>query len=96
MPAYLIADITVHDPVAFEEYRKLVPATVAAYGGRYLVRGGKTEVLEGGWSPKRLIILEFPSMARAQEWYNSPEYKEKVMPLRLKASTGNAIFVEGA
>lgn len=95
MPAYLIADIDVHDPAAFEAYRKVVPATIAAYGGRYLVRGGKTEVLEGSWQPHRLIVLEFPSMERAQEWYNSVEYRDQVMPLRVKASSGNAVFVEG-
>jgi uncharacterized protein (DUF1330 family) len=94
MPAYLIAEITVHDAAAFEEYRKLVPATIAAYGGRYIVRGGNTEVLEGNWQPKRLVILEFPSMARARQWYGSAEYA-KILPLRLNASTGNAIFVEG-
>jgi uncharacterized protein (DUF1330 family) len=94
MPAYLIAEIDVHDPAAFEEYRKRVPATIAAYGGRYLVRGGNTEVVEGSWKPKRLIVLEFPSMARAREWYASADY-QAVLPLRTRASAGDAIFVEG-
>jgi uncharacterized protein (DUF1330 family) len=94
MPAYLIAEITVHDPVGFEEYRKQVPATIAAYGGRYIVRGGSSEVVEGAWQPERLVVVEFPSMARAKQWYASAEY-QAVLPLRTKASTGNAIFVEG-
>lgn len=95
MAAYLIADIAIHDPAAFEDYRKAVPATIAAYGGRYLVRGGASEVAEGSWQPKRVIVLEFPSMQRARQWYNSAEY-QAILPLRLKASTGNAVFVEGA
>jgi uncharacterized protein (DUF1330 family) len=94
MAAYLIAELTVHDQAAFDEYRKLVPATIAAYGGRYVARGGNTEVLEGDWRPQRLVLLEFPSMARAQEWYHSAEY-QKVLPLRLKASSGNVVLVEG-
>ena len=94
MPAYLIAEIDVHDAATYEEYRKRVPATIAAYGGRYIVRGGNTEVAEGAWKPKRLVVLEFPSMARAKEWYASPEYQE-ILPMRTNASTGNAVFVEG-
>ncbi len=74
MPAYLIAEVEVFDPVMFEQYRAAVPATIAAYGGRYLVRGGATEVYEGTWQPKRMIVLEFPSMARLREWYGCPEY----------------------
>jgi uncharacterized protein (DUF1330 family) len=94
MPAYVIAEIKVHDAATFDEYRKLVPATIAAYDGRYLARGGNVETLEGTWQPQRLVVIEFPSTARAQQWYRSPEY-QKILPLRLKASTGNAILVEG-
>lgn len=94
MPAYLIADIEVTDPTAFEQYRSQVPATIAAHGGRYLVRGGATQIAEGTWQPKRVIVLEFPTMQQLQGWYNSPEY-QKILPLRLNASKGNAVMVEG-
>jgi len=69
MAAYVVVDIEVTDPVAFEEYRQGVPATVAQYGGRFIVRGGKSETLEGGWDPKRLVVLEFPSTAAVKRWY---------------------------
>jgi uncharacterized protein (DUF1330 family) len=78
MPAYVIADVEVIDNDGYEEYRRRVPDTIAAYGGRYLARGGTTEVLEGSWSPARLVIVEFPDMARFEAWWSSPEY----MPLR--------------
>jgi uncharacterized protein (DUF1330 family) len=68
MAAYVIADIEVLDSAGYEEYRRQVPATIAAYGGRYLARGGATEVLEGAWSPKRCAILEFPDMAQFKAW----------------------------
>jgi uncharacterized protein (DUF1330 family) len=95
MAAYLIAEIDVHDMALYDKYRALVPATVAKHGGRFLVRGGAVEPLEGGWTPKRIIVLEFPSMEKAKAWYNSPDYQE-ALPFRLKASTGRVIFVEGA
>jgi uncharacterized protein (DUF1330 family) len=66
MAAYLIADIEVTDPVAYEEYRKTVPAMIATHGGKYLVRAGKTEVLEGSWQPRRMVVVEFPSMTHLQ------------------------------
>jgi len=66
MPAYVIADVTVTDATSMEEYRKQVPATIAKYGGRYLVRGGAHEALEGEWKPNRLVLHEFPSMAQAR------------------------------
>jgi uncharacterized protein (DUF1330 family) len=94
MTAYLIAEIEVTDPAAFEEYRKRVPATIAQYGGRYLVRGGQVDALEGGWSPKRMVVLEFPSLAQAQKWYRSPEYRP-LIELRQKGSKGKVILVEG-
>jgi uncharacterized protein (DUF1330 family) len=74
MAAYLIADIEVLDPAGFAEYQQKVPATIAHYGGRYLVRGGATAVLEGALSPQRCVVLEFPSMAQLKTWYASPEY----------------------
>ena len=94
MAAYLIADIDVTDPVNYESYRPLASAAVAQFGGRFLSRGGKVESVEGGWAPKRLVILEFPSMQRLREFYDTPEY-QKALAVRLKYSKGKLIFVEG-
>ena len=95
MAAYVIGEIEVTDPVLYEEYRKQVPAVVARYGGRFIVRGGRVEPLEGGWSPKRFVALEFPSMEQALKWYRSEEYAPLIR-LRQKASRGKLIVVEGA
>ena len=81
MPAYVIADIEVHDPAAYEAYRQRVPATVAAQGGRYVARGGATRSLEGTWSPRRLVILELPSLERFQAWWDSPEYQARSLAI---------------
>lgn len=74
MPAYVIVQISVHDAQTYERYKQLAPPAIAKYGGRYLVRGGATHVLEGTWQPPRLVLLEFPSVEQAQAWWNSPEY----------------------
>ena len=96
MPAYLIADITVQKPEVFAEYRKQVGATVEKYRGRFLTRGGAHEVLErGDWRPSRVVVIEFPDMATAKAWYNSPEYAP-LLEMRLSAATGPVILVEGA
>jgi uncharacterized protein (DUF1330 family) len=94
MPAYVIADVEVTDPAGFEEYRKQVPATVAKYGGRFLARGGALETVEGDWQPKRLVVLEFPSLQQAKRWYDSPEYKDP-KALRLRTSKAKILLVEG-
>ena len=94
MAAYVIAEIDITDPASYEEYRKQVPGIIAKYGGRYTVRGGRTEPLEGGWSPKRVAVLEFPTMEQALKWYRSPEYAP-LIKLRQKASRGKMILVEG-
>jgi uncharacterized protein (DUF1330 family) len=94
MPAYVILDITVTDPELFEEYKKLAPATIEAYGGRYIARGGKAETLEGDWMPNRVVILEFDSTEVAKAWLDSPEYRE-ARSMRLQAATSNTIVVEG-
>lgn len=94
MPAYVIAEVTVTDPTTMEEYRKQVPATVARYGGRFLVRGGAHETIEGDWKPNRLVILEFPSMEQAHRWYDSEEYREP-KALRIKSGRTNLLMVEG-
>lgn len=96
MPAYLISNIEVTDPAVYEEYKKGVGATVAAYGGKSLVRpGGTMEVLEGDWKPKRLVILEFPSAAQLKAWYNSPEYKP-LLQIRLRSAKSSLVMIEGA
>jgi len=95
MSAYLIAEIEVTDSATYEEYRKQVPAVVNKYGGKFLVRGGKSESLEGGWSPKRLVVLEFPSLDQARTFYRSSDYAP-LIKLRQKASRGKLVIVEGA
>src|SRR4029450_3907559 len=76
MPAYFIVDVNVQDPAGFEEYRKRVPATIEKYGGKFLVRGGKFEKLEGNWEPTRVVLLEFPSLEQAKRWYDSAEHRD--------------------
>ena|SRR6187455_2054679 len=94
MPAYVIVEIQVHDPVKFEEYKKQAPASIAAYGGKYLARGGAVETLDGDWTPERVVLLEFPSMERARAWYNSEQYAEAIR-LRHASATSQFILVEG-
>ena len=94
MAAYLVVDIDVTDQEAYEEYRRLVPPLNAQYGGSYLVRGGAFEKLEGGWTPKRLVLLEFPSVERAKEFYNSDDY-QPVKEIRLKSTNSSIVLVEG-
>ena len=94
MSAYVVIEIDVHDPETYEEYKRLAPPAIAAYGGRYLARGGRTATLEGDWSPKRLVILEFPSLERAQAWWASEEYAA-AKALRQKASSARMVAVEG-
>ena len=96
MAAYLVTEVEVTDPAGYEEYRKGVGATVAAYGGRNLVRpGGKIEVLEGDWVPKRLVILEFPSIAQLKAWYESPEY-QPLLKIKLRTAKSKMVLIEGA
>ncbi len=94
MAAYLIADIEVTDSAGFAEYQQKVPATIAAHGGRYLVRGGVAEKLEGGWLPKRCVVLEFPSMTQLKTWYASPEYRP-LIAIREQTTRSNLVMVEG-
>jgi len=92
--AYLIAEVEITDPKAYEEYRKIVPGTIAQYGGRYLVRGGAVETKEGGWTPSRVVVLEFASMDQARKWYHSPEYAP-ALAIRTRAGKSKVILVEG-
>ncbi len=94
MPAYVIADVTIKDPERYPDYVRQVPATLAPYGGRFVVRGGAVEVAEGDWQPSRLVVIEFPSMEQAKAWYDSPEYTP-ARRLRWDTSEGRIIFVEG-
>ena len=94
MPAYIVVEVEVEDPVRYEDYKKMVPPSLAAYGGRFLVRGGKVENLEGEWSPKRLVMVEFPSVERAKAWWSSPEYAE-AKALRQATAKTQMIVVEG-
>jgi uncharacterized protein (DUF1330 family) len=94
MSAYFIVDIDIHDAAGLEEYRKQVPATLTKYGGRFIVRGGKFEKLEGNWQPKRLVVLEFPSVEQARQWYDSAEYRP-LKAMRLNASKSNLVLVDG-
>jgi uncharacterized protein (DUF1330 family) len=94
MAAYVIVEIEIVDPVGYEEYKKHAAATVAQHGGKYLVRGGPTEVLEGDWQPKRIVILQFDSMERAREWLNCEEYREP-RKMRHRTARTNMVLVEG-
>ncbi len=95
MSAYIIAEVKVHDAKLYEEYRGQVQATLDAYGGRFRVRGGKTELLEGDWSPPRLVVLEFPSMDDARAWWSSTEYAGP-KALRQRSAVTQMILAEGA
>ena len=94
MSAYVIGEVEIHNVQAYQEYAKGVPATIAQYGGRYLVRGGAVDPKEGGWAPKRVVVLEFPSLAQAQAWYASPEYAP-LLAIRLKAARAKLVIVDG-
>ncbi len=92
---YLIAELELTNAEAYEEYRRQTPAIIAAYGGRYVVRAGETQLLEGSGPVGRIVVLEFDSPERAMEFYNSPEY-QAILPIRLRNATGRAILVAGA
>jgi uncharacterized protein (DUF1330 family) len=91
---YAVVNVRIADPDRYAKYRDMAPAAIAHYGGKYLARGGTVEVLEGEWDPQRLVILEFESMERFHEWYNSPEYAP-LKHLRSEASVTEFVVVEG-
>ncbi|HWA45362.1 MAG TPA: DUF1330 domain-containing protein [Hypericibacter adhaerens] len=95
MKAYTIGQIDITDPAAYEAYRKEVMPTITAFGGKFIVRGGTLTKLEGDWPYARAVVIEFPSREAAEGWYRSPAY-QKLLPLRLKASRGNFVIVDGA
>lgn len=94
MAAYVIVDIEVTDPAGYEEYRKLAAPAVAAFGGKFLVRGGPTATLEGNWHPKRVVLLEFPDVQRAQAWWASEQYRA-ARAIRQRTATTNMVVAEG-
>ena len=95
MSAYVINDMEITDPQRFEEYKRLSPPTVAAYGGRFLARGGEVTAVEGGWQPRRLVVLEFPSVAQARAWLDSAEYAP-ARRLRQLSANSRMVVIEGA
>jgi uncharacterized protein (DUF1330 family) len=94
MAGYIIVEIDITDPVGYEEYKKSAGATVEKYGGKYIVRGGAAETLEGDWNPKRIVILQFKDVARAKEWLNCEEYREP-RKMRHRTAKSKMIVVEG-
>lgn len=94
MKAYVIVEISITDPKEYEEYKKLTPAAIAAYDGKFIVRGAKTQALEGDWEPERIVVLEFPSVERAKEWWSSYEYSQAKI-IRQRAAKTKMLVVEG-
>jgi uncharacterized protein (DUF1330 family) len=94
MSAYIIAQVTITDPQGFEEYRNMVPPTIAKYGGKFVVRGGKVDTLEGKWDNRRLVIIEFDNAERAKQWWASEDYRE-AKQLRQRTAETDLIVVEG-
>jgi uncharacterized protein (DUF1330 family) len=94
MTTYVITDIRVTDPVRYEDYKVLSSSSAALYGGKFLVRGGAHETLEGDWQPNRVVILQFPSADHARKWWSSPEY-EAAKAIRQEAAESQIIMVEG-
>lgn len=94
MSAYVVVQIEVEDPVRYAEYKRIAPPSIAAYGGRYVVRGGACEILEGTWLPPRLVVLEFATAERARAWWDSPEYAE-AKALRQESARTEMLLIEG-
>jgi len=94
MPAYIIVEVTVHNPTEYEDYKKLTPGSLKNYQGKFIVRGGKTETLEGEWSPQRIVVLEFPTAELANAWWASEEYAPAKV-LRQRTAYTKMILVEG-
>ncbi len=94
MSAYIVVQVSVNDPDRYEDYKTMVPPTLQKYGGKFLVRGGTVENLEGSWSPNRFVIIEFPSSKQAKAWWNSVQY-EPAKKLRQATADTEMILVEG-
>lgn len=94
MATYVMVDVRINNPEVYAEYRKLTPASIAAYGGRFIVRGPEVETLEGDWSPERIVVLEFPTVAQAKAWWSSAEYAP-AKALRQRSASTRMILVQG-
>jgi uncharacterized protein (DUF1330 family) len=94
MPAYVIVDVNVTNPNRYEDYKKLTPASLVPYEGKFIVRGGQTQTLEGDWTPGRMVVLEFPSAEKAKAWWSSDGYAP-AKAIRQSASNTRMILVEG-
>jgi len=95
MPAYIIGEIEVTNPAGYDAYRPLAGASIAQYGGKFIVRGGNAELVEGSPDPARIVVIEFADVAAAKRWYHSPEYQE-ALKIRLANSKGRVLLVESA
>ena len=94
MSAYIIVEVDVYNTIEYEDYKKLTPASLLPYKGKFIVRGGETKTLEGGWEPKRIVVLEFPTKALAEQWGSSDQYAP-AKALRQRTATTKMILVEG-
>ena len=95
MAGYLIVQVEVTDPAQYEDYKKMVPASLEPFGGKFVVRGGACENLEGNWQPKRLVVIQFPSVDAAKKWWASSEYRD-AKALRQRSAKAEMIVVEGS
>ena len=95
MKAYVIVEVSITDQIIYEEYKKLTPATIAVFDGKFIVRGGRTETLEGDWQPERMVVVEFPSVEKAREWWHSNQYS-KAKAIRQQSAYTKMLIVEGA
>jgi len=94
MPAFIIVEVNIHSPVEYEDYKKLVPASLKPFDGRFVVRGGKAETLEGDWNPERIVVMEFPNVEKAKQWWNSEGYAP-AKALRQRTAHAKMILVPG-
>jgi len=94
MSAYIIVEITIHNPSEYEDYKKLTPASLLPFEGKFIVRGGQTETLEGDWNPQRIVVIEFPSVEKARAWWSSEEYAP-AKSLRQRTADSKMILVQG-
>lgn len=94
MAAYIIVDVNITDSARYEDYKKLTPASLVPFQGKFIVRGGATESLEGDWTPGRMVVVEFPNAERAKAWWSSPGYAP-AKAIRQAASFTQMILVEG-
>ncbi len=95
MPAYIIVDVAIKDPHRYEDYKKLTPASLVPFDGKFIVRGGKTETLEGDWKPGRIVVVEFPTLEKAKAWWSSDTYAP-AKAIRQAASITRMLLVDGA